>query len=789
MRRLILTFAALVIGATAIAQRVDVATAQRAGTHFLLSKGLTETTDTLLLVQTYSAEGNGFDCFYVFNAGEGFVLVAADYRCVPILGYSFNGNFDKHALPDNFRSWLEGYRADIERGILAEAHEDKETLAQWQSLLDKRFGPTPAAKDETYLLTSTWEQGSGYNNYCPVMDGEHVVVGCVATAMAQIIRYWGYPRRGFGRAGYVHSTYGLQSVDFDTTDYDYTLMPDRIRRSSSAAERDMVSRLCYHCGVTVHMNYQNPSHTSGSGAQSSHVPEALIHFGYTDTRYIDRGLMNDDVQWRVLIRKEIDAGRPIYYSGTSSSSGGHAFVLDGYSTQNRFHFNWGWGGSSDGFYTLTTMQGFTSNNDMVINIYPSGWDGHAERFYASPDGTGDGTSWPTANNNITAAAVLADLTGREVWMKEGIYYGDTAAEYAFSLVGGLSLYGGFAGTETAVRERDAANHPTILSGRDRQPVLYASTSSSNTLNIYDIGVEHGYSPAGNCVNLVGNRVLVDRLKVRYCVSDSGRVATLNNCRVRYAQFQGNRAPVVCLVNGAALRQSLIAQNDGTALSIASDGRVVNSTIVANAGYGVQFTGPRNAFINNIVWGNDSCVSFTADVADTTIRNCAFDNDTITTDSLSLLLSQDNADSDGPRFLSVPSAHGVASFRGDEDWCLGQGSICINAGERLTESMRDGDINGNVRCRQGFVDLGCYETNYPVAIPDIDATGIRIYPNPATDYLTVMGNLQGLVELLDAMGRTVRTWRQTETPAVSLKGLKAGVYYLKTPEGVFKVVKQ
>lgn len=789
MRRFSLFTLLLLSALVAAASPVIPGTARDAGRAFLLSKGLIQPVDTLDLAMTYASENGGFDCFYAFNFSDnGFVLVSADTRCTPILGYSTNGNFAWQDLPENAASWFEDYRSCIERGILSGAPEDPETAAEWKELLNGNVKPSPAAKDDTYLLTSTWEQGSGYNNYCPVMNGEHVVVGCVATAMAQIIRFWGYPNRGFGHSGYNHTTYGHQEVNFDTTDYDYSLMPDHLTRRSSAAERDMVSRLCYHCGVTVHMNYQNPEHTSGSGAQSSHVPEGLLHFGYTDTRYVDRGVVGDDVKWRVMIRNEIDAGRPIYYSG-SGTSGGHAFVLDGYSSQNRFHFNWGWGGYSDGFYTLSTMQGFTANNDMVINIYPSGWDGHAERFYVSPDGHGDGTSWQSANNNVNAAAKLANITGREIWMKEGVYYGDTTADYAFSFVGAMNLYGGFAGTEEAVGDRDAASHPTILDGQGRRPVLHATTTSSYTMKINDIGIEHGYSADGECIKFYGSKVFVDRLTVRHCNSDNGRVASLEGCRVRYSRFEANSAPLVCLVDGGTLRQSLIAQNDATALRLASDGRVVNSTIVANAGHGVQFTSRYNSFVNNIVWGNDSCVSLSVELPDTSVRHCAFDNDSIAFDSLSFVLSAENNAADGPRFLLVPEGRGSASFQGTEDWRLAQGSICINAGERLTESMRDGDMTGAVRCRQGSIDLGCYETNYATAIDDVPSAAVRVYPNPATDRITVVGGRQGAYTLHDALGRKVGSWQKADTPTLSLAGLAAGVYFLHTPDGVFKIVKR
>ena len=208
MRRFSILIMTLMLGLAASAQPINTDLARKAGTNFLLSKGLITQSDTLNLAINYAGDNGKFDCFYVFNVADGFVIVSADIRCVPILGYSFNGNFIWNSLPENFEDWLEGYRADIERGILANAPANDSLAHEWKLLIDGNFKPSPAPKDDTYLLTSTWEQGSGYNNYCPVMDGDHVVVGCVATSMAQIIRYWGYPSHPFGKSSYRHSTYG-----------------------------------------------------------------------------------------------------------------------------------------------------------------------------------------------------------------------------------------------------------------------------------------------------------------------------------------------------------------------------------------------------------------------------------------------------------------------------------------------------------------------------------------------------------------------------------------------------
>ena len=107
---------------------------------------------------------------------------------------------------------------------------------------------------------------------------------------------------------------------------------------------------------------------------------------------------------------------------------------------------------------------------------------------------------------------------------------------------------------------------------------------------------------------------------------------------------------------------------------------------------------------------------------------------------------------------------------------------------MLESMADGDFDGTVRCRQRVIDLGCYESNYPVGIDPVSDDGSQVYPNPATDYVAVEGCESCDVTLCDALGRRVRTQR-LEGSRLSLSGLAPGLYFLQTPKGVFRVVKR
>lgn len=788
MRRFFAFGLLALIASLSSAQTIDLSTAREAGLHFLQQKGVAKQGDTLTLATTDRPTAPNY---YVFNhAGGSFVIVSADDRCLPILGYSTSGCFDPQRLPENMRQWLQGYSVEIQQGRAAQAPPNKANLARWEQLLQPVTADPEAlaTKEDDYLLTSTWEQGSGYNNYCPMMNGEHVVVGCVATAMAQIIRYYGYPTRGFGHKTHYHSVYGALSVNFDTTDYDYSLMPDRIRRSSSTAQRNMVSLLCYHCGIVVNMEYQHAGHTSGSGAHTSDVPNGLRYFGYTSAQHYQRNVVNNDSLWDALIRNEIDHRRPIEYSGFSNE-GGHAFVLDGYNNNQQYHFNWGWGGYADGFYSLSTMVGFTSSHEMVINITPSGWDGHLEHFHVATSGNGNGTSWQQANADLESAVALSGLVDRDIWMKEGTYYGDTTANYAFTISAPATLLGGFEGTETSSSERNPKLHPTLLDGGGQRGVLKAQyySSASRMLKLDGITLQNGHSVSDPVVRLAGN-LSAARLDIRQCTSDSGLIVSADETLLVGLHVHDNAAPTICVLDGATMRQSLLVNNSGNTLVLDGRSRVINSDILSGSGIGVTLRHRRISFVNNLVWNHDTALVITAELPDTAVRYCAIESDTAFADSTLVRLDADNMSENGPRFLQPNAQRGRRAQSESEDWHLGRGSVCIDAGQRVSESLRDGDMDQTLRCRNGHIDIGCYESNYPVGIDHSTLQSTLAYPNPARTSLTVNCQPGQTVSLFDAAGRLIA--RHTSADGclhLRVADMPNGIYFIASGERMEKVV--
>jgi hypothetical protein len=191
--------------------------------------------------------------------------------------------------------------------------------------------------------------------------GERTVTGCVATAMAQVLKYWDYPTQGNGSHSYTHAL-GQQSADFAATTYDWANMPLELTASSTDVQKAAVAKLMYHCGVSVDMNYGVAS-TGGSGAYTissksngTHCAEYALreYWGYKPTLQGLQKASYKDADWKTMLKDELKAGRPVIYSG--QGDGGHCFVCDGYDENEYFHFNWGWGGLYDGFFKLNALE-------------------------------------------------------------------------------------------------------------------------------------------------------------------------------------------------------------------------------------------------------------------------------------------------------------------------------------------------------------------------------------------------------------------------------------------------
>ena len=358
-----------------MAETVDMGRARQAATTFLNNNGA----QTRGLTDVTSA--TGFSNVYVFTTENSFVLMAADDRVQPILGYSLNGRFDIENMPDNKRAWIEEYTREIQYAIEHQTRATTEVTQQWRDLVEGRPNAGRATTAVAPLISTRWDQTSPYNMYCP--GGS--VTGCVATAMAQIMKFWNYPSHGIGSHSYNHASYGVLSADFQSTTYDWNNMINTYSNSSTNAQKQAVATLMYHCGVSVEMTYS----PNASGASTADVAYALkTYFGYSDdVQHVSRSAYSD-ADWIALLKSNLNQSRPIQYHG-SGSGGGHSFVCDGYNDNNYFHFNWGWSGYCDEYYVINNLNPgpggtgsgtygiYNDNQGAVVGIHPSGCTANA----------------------------------------------------------------------------------------------------------------------------------------------------------------------------------------------------------------------------------------------------------------------------------------------------------------------------------------------------------------------------------------------------------------------------
>ncbi|MCD4796758.1 MAG: C10 family peptidase, partial [Candidatus Cloacimonetes bacterium] len=308
---------------------------------------------------------------YVFNiTGEkGFAIVAADDRAFPVLGYSSSGSFDADNIPPSLQWLLDSYQEQLQSIRENNLKATGEIAEKWNRYSSDNFLPETMRDEVGPLITSVWNQCAYYNTLCPVdadgCDG-HVPVGCVATAMAQIMDYYQYPTQGTGSHSYYAEGYGQQTANFGATTYNWDNIPDFLTDYNIDVET-----LGYHCGVSVEMMYG----PHGSGAYSDDVLAALqTYFGYSGSmQYLYKDYHGTE-EWNNILRQEIDAARPIHYSGFGDA-GGHAFICDGYEGTDHFHFNWGWDGLFNGYYYLDNLNprnhNFSEWQGALIGIHPT----------------------------------------------------------------------------------------------------------------------------------------------------------------------------------------------------------------------------------------------------------------------------------------------------------------------------------------------------------------------------------------------------------------------------------
>ncbi|MCX7863002.1 MAG: C10 family peptidase [Bacteroidales bacterium] len=349
--------------------------------------------------------------FYIFSFNPtGFVIVSADDNAFPILGYSFDSELNTNHLPPAFSEYLENAAKQVTTAI-----QNNKFKNVW---FDIEHTPIAKVNKSTNavapLLTLKWDQDVPYNNYCPPHPkgpGGRCLTGCVATAMAMVMKYHNYPERGRGVKTFYWTSW--DTIDYENTYYRWNQMTN-VANSQSA---NAIAELMYHCGIAVNMDYG----PYASGSYTFWIPQAMkYHFRYhPQIRYFRRDQFFD-YEWDMMIRDELTNKRPVIYSG--SGTGGHAFVCDGFQDTCFYHFNWGWGGYGDGYFYYNDLtpgtNDFSYGQAAVVYIMPYFDNYCVENFLLNDtartfnDGSGYSYYW----NNTSCSWLIKPKNGQNIWL-------------------------------------------------------------------------------------------------------------------------------------------------------------------------------------------------------------------------------------------------------------------------------------------------------------------------------------------------------------------------------------
>ena len=584
-------------------ERIGAMEAQTTAKRFL-TQNREQNDVTLALSEEIKSEQTGQANLFVFSVTpEGFVIVSTLNE---VLAYSLTSAMPRSEdLPNHIAYWIDLYNQSTDY-LISHPEETRK-----QTTYNQEVEP---------LTTSAWGQGCYHNAVCPADTAgpcQHASAGCVAIAMAQIMYYYKQPLTGIGAISYYCHPYGILSADFGETTYQWEEMTDTLHEANQA-----VATLVYHCGAAVRMQYS--AHQSSSNIASAN--DAFRQFlGYPSTILSSRSSYDNEA-WKELIKCDLDKRHPVYYRGISSI-GGHAFVCDGYDSNGLFHFNFGWDGVANGYYTLNNPSGFSSRQSIIHNIYPIAAEGiNSDEhgiIHVAPEGRGDGSSWEQATSQLQSAINKSSFGDYAVWVKEGTYSGSSLSdEYAFNTYRNCKLFGGFKGDEPFdydLSQRDFEAHPTILDGSHTQGVMTVLTYSEHDSILIDgFTIRNGNASQGSGI------LLRNRAHVKNCIfcnnhalhdgclsSDSPKKILVEDC-----EFFGNEANnggAICDFGNATyqrckIHDNVATQNGGGVICSSENGlcMFVNCTInnnTASDGGGLYSRNANATFWNCLISNN------------------------------------------------------------------------------------------------------------------------------------------------------------------------------------------
>lgn len=579
--------------------------------------------------------------YYIYEnaSGEGWVMVAANDAVRPILAYSETGHFRTDNMPRNIKGWLQGYDKQIKYVAAHRAAASEEVQREWTRLRSSARA-TAATPVVAPLIETGWNQDAPYWNLCPTKDEQHCYTGCVATSMAQVMKYWEWPKQGIGSHTIPGTTY---SANFGATTYDWANMKNSYSGSSTAAQKTAVATLMYHCGVAVEMEY-GTADEGGSGAysidwngywssQGIMCAETALKqfFGYNSTvvGYYRDGSPEDDMrswtksEWIAMLKEELDAARPIMYAGVGfeveyneqehqndTSYYGHSFVCDGYDSDDYFHFNWGWSNWGDGYYEVDalapTETGAGAGNgeynlqqDVIVGIQPPVAADTVEVVWMVGN-TPFETTESYYNKYVLPSATPAACDNKEFvgWCTTANYSSETTAP-AF------------------VKNGDALTADTCYA-------VFATLTQSQQAEVSDVLTREvtGVAAKAEYVSWSGKTVTSDAVYAGKSAGDKGAIQI---------RTKNNDSGIITTASGGKLKKVTVAWNTGTTSGRTLDIYGKNSAYSAATDLYEQST--QGTKLGSIAFGSGTELTITGDYTYVGLRSkdgaMYFDSITIT----------------------------------------------------------------------------------------------------------------------------------------------------------------
>ncbi len=499
--------------------------------------------------------------YYVFNlkrADNGFVIVAGDDRAPAVLGYSDSGTFDPNDVPVALAELLDGYAEQI--AAIAQGE------TPWFASSRQPVQP---------MLSTVWAQGGPYNHLLPFTGTDRAVTGCVATAMAQVMKFWEWPVRPTTTIpAYTSSSLGIYMPALSPVNFNWGAMKDSYFSSDTlSAEGLAVAQLMLYCAQSVEMDFKK----SSSGATTTYAPVAFAsYFGYDPSAHSVNRRNYTAQQWEDIIYAEVSGGRPVIFSGRKST-GGHAFVCDGCDGDGLFHINWGWNGGSNGYYLLDVLNpdiqgtgsasgayGYIDNAAAIVGIRP-----------ASGSSTGSGVEMTAAQVALNSyVGTRSSTSGNFSATVSGRFYNYTsavfAADYGWGLFQGNTLVSELYTTYTT--------HSTpgrYFTHTERQ-LSFGAAITSGTYRIVPMYSERNANNWRPCVGWENNYIEVV-INNKNCTVKGYGTAGTPDYTIDNVTFEGNRHPgrpmdiILSMTNNGDSRNDLLymfINNDTTYTSMA-----------------------------------------------------------------------------------------------------------------------------------------------------------------------------------------------------------------------------